>query len=157
MGSKGGDGPTGLRQREAKTLFLRAPYTDWAALKLGYKTEFRSAPMGVIASSVQVPTPVVLYTVSPNMGKRAEALMILVEHHVERLMDIAEKPDSLRRESHPDYDSFRRYWRARTRRRYDALARVAVFQLAPWLPSERSKLGSLLIDRLYGDYYPDNQ
>lgn len=155
MGAGGGDGPSGLCQRELKTLFLRAPYTDWAALKTGHKTEFRAPPMGAISKSVQAPTPVVLYTVSPRLGHRSETLMILLEHHVERLMDIADKPDSLQREGHPDYDSFRRYWRARTRRRYDALARVEVFRIAPWRSSERVRLGAILADRLYGDFYPD--
>lgn len=157
MGSRGGASPTGLIQREAKTLFLRAPYHDWAALAQGRKTEFRATPLGAVAKSVHAPTPVVLYAVSPRLGHRSEKLVVLAEHRVERLMDIADQPESLTREGHPDYDSFRRYWRARSGRRFDPLLRVAVFTLAPWTPSERSRLGPLLIDRLYGEHYPDDQ
>lgn len=155
MGSRGGASPTGFTQREAKTLFLRAPYSDWPALSQGHKTEFRAVPMGAIAASVHAPTPVVLYAVSPRLAQRSEKLAVLVEHHVERLMDIAEHPDSLAREGHADYDSFRRYWRRRTGRRFDPLRRVAVFQIAPWSDTEKQRLGSLLVDRLYGDFYPD--
>ena len=157
MGHSGGASPNGLTQREARTLFLRAPYHDWAALAQGRKTEFRAVPLGAIAKSVRAPTPVVLYAVSPRLYHRSEKLAVLVEHHVERLMDIADKPESLAREGHRDYDSFRRYWRARTGRRFDPLARVAVFRITPWTPSERERLGPLLVDRLYGDFYPDDQ
>lgn len=156
MGHGGSASPNGLTQREAKTLFLRAPYHDWAALAQGHKTEFRANPLGAIAQSVQVPTPVVLYAVSPRLGQRSEKLAVLVEHRIERLMDIGESPESLAAEGFADYDSFRRYWRQRTRRPYRALDRVAVFRLAPWQPSERLRLGLLLCDRLYGDYYPDH-
>lgn len=157
MGSSGGDGPTGLPRHELKTLFLRAPYMDWAALSTGHKTEFRAPPRGAISAMVQAPTPVVLYTVSPTLKVRKHKLVVLVAHRVERLMDIADQPDSLAREGHPSYDSFRRYWRGRTRRRFNALARVEVFQLAPWQQSERQSLGAHLLDRLYGDYLGDHQ
>lgn len=155
MGSRGGTSPTGLTKHETRTLFLRAPYTDWAALAQGLKTEFRATQLGAIANSVRAPTPVVLYAISPRRGQKSAKLVVLVEHHVERLMDIADKPESLTREGHADYDSFRRYWRRRTGRRFDPLLRVAVFQIAPWNASERPRLGSLLIDRLYGEHYPD--
>jgi hypothetical protein len=154
MGSRGGSQPTGLKGRETRTLFLRAPYIDWPALAQGRKTEFRTAPIGAISAMVHAPTPVVLYTVSPRLGHRAEMLVILAEHTVERLVDIADKPESLAREGHESYDSFRRYWRIRTKRPYRPLSKVAVFTLAPWSESEKQRLGSLLIDRLYGEYYP---
>lgn len=157
MGSRGGSSPTGLTQHTAKTLFLRAPYHDWAALSQGFKTEFRATPMGAIATAIHAPTPVVLYAVSPRLGHRSEKLVVLTAHRVERLMDIADQPEALAREGHPDYNSFRRYWRARTGRRYDPLHRVAVFTLAPWKPSERSRLGPLLLDRLYGEFYPGDE
>lgn len=155
MGSRGGASPTGLIQHQAKTLFLRAPYHDWAALSQGIKTEFRATQLGAIGKSVIAPTPVVLYAVSPTLGYRSEVLKVLVDHHIERLMDIADKPDSLERECHPNYDSFRRYWRLRTRRPYRALDKIAVFRLAPWTVEERQRLGPILLDRLYGEHYPD--
>lgn len=155
MARSGGSSPEGLTQREARTLFLKAPYADWPALSQGRKTEFRTAVNKIISASVRAPTPVVLYAVSPRLGHRPTSLMVLVEHRIERLMDIAEAPESLTREGFADYDSFRRYWRARTRRPYRALDRVAVFRLAPWQPSERERLGALLLDRLYGEHYGD--
>lgn len=159
MGAGGGDGPGGHTQRELKTLFLRAPADDWPALTQGLKTEFRAKPMGAFMSTVGTPTPVVLYARAPGSGLERHKLMILVEHRTERLMDIAEQPDALIREGFPTYDHFRRYWRARTRRPYRALDVVQAFRLEPWgamYPDRISyELGRLLLERLYGDYLPD--
>lgn len=150
MGSRGGDAPNGLKQRKLQTLFLRAPFQDWASLTQGYKTEFRSKPKGR-ALLLDAPTPIVLYTVS-SLGRESHRLMVLVEHTTEHLIDIAEKPDSLLREGFETYDHFRRYWRARTKRPYRPLDTVEVFQLAPWAETERLRLGMVLLDRLYGAY-----
>lgn len=159
MGAGGGDGPGGHTQRELKTLFLRAPADDWPALIQGLKTEFRAKPMGAFMSTVAAPTPVVLYARAPGSGLERHELMVLVEHRTERLMDIAEQPDALAREGFPTYDHFRRYWRARTRRPYRALDVVQVFRLAPWPQGTQSlavdQLGRALLQRLYGDYLPD--
>lgn len=156
MGSRGGDSPDGLQQRHLRTLFLRAPHQDWAALTQGYKMEFRLPPRGKMAERFQAPTPVVLYAVSPQLKRRAEKLMILTHHHTEQLMDIGGQPDALIREGMESYDHFRSYWRARTRRPYVPLATVEVFRLAPWPEGTQSlqidQLGRALLQRLYGDY-----
>lgn len=153
MGSQGGGGPNGLTQRHLRTLFLRAPYQDWAALTQGYKTEFRARPKGALRYNA--PTPVVLYAVS-GLGRWTSKLMVLVEHRSERLVDIADQPESLLREGQESYDHFRRYWRARTRRPFRPLDKVEVFQLAPWPSGTQSlqidQLGRVLLERLYGDY-----
>ena len=151
MGSQGGNAPNGLKQKELRTRFLRAPYQDWAALSQGYKTEFRAAPMGVSVRSLQTPTPVVLYAVS-NAGVKKQKLMVLENHETQRLMDIADQPNSLMREGFESYDHFRRYWRARTKRPFRPLQKVEVFHLRPWLRDDPQRLGPALLQRLYGDF-----
>lgn len=148
MGVRGGTAPTGATQRIAKTIFLRAPYADWAALAQGYKTEFRAGPLG--AASIYAPTPVVLYAVSSG-GHRREKLMVLVEHRRERLID-ADRPEALMREGFPTYNEFRMYWRRRSHRPFLPLEEVSVFRLAPWTLAWREKLGAVLLERLYGAY-----
>jgi hypothetical protein len=156
MGSRGGEAPDGLPQHRLRTLFLRAPYQDWAALSQGFKQEFRRPMRGKMAERFQAPTPVVLYAVSTQLGQRSEKLMVLAEHHVESLLDIREKPDSLVREGFETYDHFRSYWRSRTRRPYMPLSKVEVFRLRPWCAhiehNDEMILGALLLERLYDDY-----
>jgi hypothetical protein len=154
MGSQGGSAPNGLKGHELKTRFLRAPYQDWAALDQGYKTEFRALPMGVSVRSLQTPTPVVLYAVS-NAGVKKQKLMVLTRHETQRLMDIADYPESLLREGFETYDHFRRYWRARTKRPFRPLEKVEAFQLRPWLRDDPIALGHLLVQRLYGSFIPE--
>ena len=155
MGAHGGDAPTGLKQHEARTVFLRAPFTDWAALTQGFKTEFRTLPKGVPSKWLHAPTPVVLYTVSPQLERRSEKLMVLAAHHSEYLSDIKDDPQALMREGFQTYDEFRHYWRARTGRRFIPMEKVEVFRIMPWQPTDRLRLGMLLFDRLYGEYLPD--
>lgn len=150
MGASGGVAPSGLPQRQLKTLFLRAPYQDWPALSQGHKTEFRVPVRGKMADRFHAPTPVVLYAVkSPT---HVHKLMVLVEHRVESLLDIDQQPDALRREGFETYEHFRNYWRARTRRPYVPMAKVEVFRLAPWWGVGDVALGEALLERLYGDY-----
>lgn len=151
MGTGGGDGPSGLQQRELRTLFLRAPSHDWAALAQGHKTEFRLPQGGFPSKWIHAPTPVVLYVVS--VAVQAHELMVLTHHHSESLLDIKDDPGALAREGFKTYDHFRSYWRARTRRPYEPLAKVEVFRLAPWIGWKyRDELGMVLLRRLYGDY-----
>jgi hypothetical protein len=157
MGSKGGDAPTGLKQVQLRTVFLRAPFQDWAALSQGHKTEFRVLPRGVPSKWIEAPTPVVLYALSPHLGRRSEKLMVIIEHQQERLADIHEKPESIRREGFETYDQFRRYWRARTGRPYRPLDKVEVFQLQQWTNHNWGQLGERLLERLYGEYMPNGQ
>lgn len=152
MGSRGGSAPNGLVQRQLRTLFLRAPFDDWAAITQGRKTEFRRKPSA--ASEIlgaKTPTPVVLYSVSAG-GTRREKLMVLDGCEIEHLIDIADNPAALAREGFPDYEHFRRYYRARTRKPFRALDKVAAFRVRPWIDGDRDDLGVLLLDRLYGEY-----
>lgn len=156
MGSERWALPSGLVRREAQTIFLRAPSGDWAALRKGYKTEFRLPVRPLRAKRLQVPTPVVIYATARTGPKTM--LMRLVGHAEERLLDIADKPDSLVREGMPTYDHFRTYWRRRTHRPYRPLDKVEVFTLAPWVrnqPAVLDQLGRALLVRLYGEYMED--
>ncbi len=150
MGSRGGNAPNGLKGKELSTRFLRAPFEDWPALSQGYKTEFRAAPMGVAVRSLQAPQPVVLYAASGYVKKKK--LMVLEWHETQRLMDIADDPESLLREGFESYDHFRRYWRARTRKPFRPLQEVEAFRLRPWLQDDPLRLGPSLLERLYGDF-----
>lgn len=156
MGSGGGRHPQGLKQRTLRTLFLRAPYVEWSPLMHGAKQEFRTPSMGAVSGVMDTPTPVVLYAVSPSLGQRRDGLMILTSHHRERLQDIREDPEALRREGCTSYDDFREYWRERTHRPYRALQHVEVFRLEPWgkmYPDRIAyELGLKLLERLYGEY-----
>jgi hypothetical protein len=149
----GGRRPPSARQRTLRTLFLRAPYADWAALVHGHKQEFRTPPSGALAAVIDTPTPVVLYAIPPaRTAALREALMVLVEHRVERLHDIAGNHHSLMREGFASYDEFRAYWKKRTHRPYRAMDTVHVFRLEPYLESAKARLGEALLARLYGDY-----
>lgn len=154
MGSGGGRHPSGLKQRTLRTLFVRAPYVEWAALMHGSKQEFRTPSWGAISGVIDTPTPIVLYAVSPSLGSRREGLMVLLAHHRETLQAIRDDPEALAREGSRTYDEFREYWRERTHRPYRALQQVEVFRVAPWGSISASALGRDLLVRLYGDYLP---
>lgn len=152
MGGRGGNSPDGLKERELRTLFLRAPFQDWAAITQGHKTEFRAKPKGILSRWFDPPTPVVLYAISPTLKTRTEKLMVVTERRSERLLDIKDDADALRREGFATYDEFRGYWRARTRKPFQALDKVEVFRLREWQVNDELVLGAHLLERLYGEY-----
>lgn len=139
-----------------KTLFLRVPIGEWPQISQGYKTELRVPSMGAVRSSYFTPTPVVLYAPVGFPAPRREKLAVLLEHRTERLLDVAENPESLMRENQPSYDHFRAYWRNRTHRPYRPLQEVEVFRIGAWCdePVEQRRLGLHLLRRLYGDFIP---
>ena len=142
--------PADLPQHTLRTLYLRVPSIDWAALSLGNKAEFRLPLQGALGQWYVAPTPVVLYCATPNRTRTK--LAVLVAHRVERLVDIAEDGGGLFREGFETYEDFRRYWRRRTRKPYDPAQQVEVFQIEAWSDVWRWRLGPTVLERLYCDY-----
>lgn len=148
MGAGGGSSPQPWSQYEAKTLFLRVPSIDWAAVKIGTKTEFRVAGRASLAQNVYTPTPVVAYTV--RASQHDSKLMVLTAVWREPLGAITR--ESLAAEGFPDFAHFRRYWMARTHRRFTPLTSVLVYTLRQWTDSDATELGTIMLRRLYRDH-----
>lgn len=135
----------------AATVFLRVPADDWAAVKLGYKREFRAAGHGYPALfRVQTPTAVLAY--ATRDGERYESqLMVLEKTWREPLGAIS--PESLAREGFESIAHFRRYWIARTKRRFKPMAEVQAFVVRRFDPdTDPDALGRVLFERLYGTF-----
>ncbi len=154
MGSDGSHGPRPFTQRQASTIFLRIPTREWVDITRGVKTEFRATPNAVTqALNIEPPTPVVAYRVTRARGADSShdsKLMMLEETWQEPLMAISE--ESLRREGHPDIAHFRRYWMARTRRRFTPTRMVRVFRVRPWAEGDWQAGAEMLMNRLYGQF-----
>lgn len=152
MGSRGGSAPNPYTQRSMSTLFLRVPRVDWARVKIGEKTEFRTqANEAVRIAKANTPTPVVAYSISLNRDHDAQ-LMVLERHRYEPLFAIAEDVEAIRREGYETYDEFRRYWRARLKGIYRPMQKVHVWRVRPWTETDELHFGPELLKRLYGDF-----
>lgn len=145
--------PDGYPMHHLGTRFLRVPIDDWNSVKIFNKREFRTKPRGGGAIyAIECPSPIVAYAVSRN-GARACKLMVLAERRLERLVDIANKPESLELEGFDTYDEFKGYWRKRNAGIYKPLQEVIVHRLAPWPSDEnQGRLGMRMIKRLYGEF-----
>lgn len=155
MGSHGGDAPNPYTQRHASTLFLRVPNGDWARVKIGEKTEFRTMPKeSSRLLRCKTPTPVVAYTVRRALNQYDAALMVLQERRHEPLFAISENPEAITREGFASYDEFRRYWRARMKGVYRPMQMVRVWRVRPWDREAGDALlfGLELLEHLYGDF-----
>jgi len=154
MGSSG-NAPRPYAQHELRTLFVRVPFGDWPAVKIGHKTEFRARPQeSSRVLHVNTPTPVVAYAVNMS-GAYDRQLMVMTHRWREPLIAIAESPESLEREGFADYATFRRYWRARHKGVYRAAEMVWVFRLRAWRQGKSGDsldMGTLLVKRLYGEF-----
>src|SRR5436190_17531907 len=96
-------------ERTLKTIFIAVPSFDWAAVKIGAKTEFRLGT-GTNVLDAKLPTPVVLY--GDGLSAPESMLAVLEAKWREPLAAISE--ESLRREGYPDMAHFRRYWMQKT-------------------------------------------
>lgn len=153
MGAQGGWAPKPWSSYSARTVFLRVPTVDWAAVKVGSKTEFRAAGGKEITQlwNIKVPTPVVAYTVRSG-GVYDKALMVLEATWREPLGAIS--PESIQREGYPDMAHFRRYWMSRTHRRFTPLTSVQVYRVRAWQNGDLTALGEALLQRLYQEHLP---
>lgn len=151
MGSSG-DGPKPWRQAEARTVFLRVPYSEYAQVIAGRKSEFRASPRACSQLwSVEPPLPVVAYAIFPSRGYRGE-LMLLQGMWREPLGAIS--AESLERERQPDMAHFRRYWMKREKTAFKPTRMVSVFRVRPWSEHDRDEMAFKLLYRLYGEHLP---
>lgn len=157
--SGGSRGPRPYTQRRLSTFFLRVPAIDWVPVTHGVKSEFRAAPnqvpQALLRDTIELPTPVVAYRVSTEGGHahrliHAHRLMVLEETWVEPLGAISE--EGLRREGFESVAHFRRYWMARSRRRFRPLQKVRVFRVRLIVPGDWEAFAEVFMDRLYGEF-----
>lgn len=149
MGASG-EGPRPFTQRQARTIFLRVPYSEWALVRSGRKREFRASP-GACSQlwSVETPTPVVAYAIDPMRGYKRQ-LMVLEERWQEPLGAISK--ESLEREGQPDIAHFRRYWMKREKTAFKPTRMVTAYRVRPLEPADERAMAERLFDRLYGEF-----
>lgn len=141
------------RRKRARTLFLRVPLEDWAAVSLGFKTEFRTRPecSPNLPDLRWLPGPVVAYK-KHGSGRGQSKLMVLEERRVEPLFALTEDPEGVGREGFASYEEFRRYWRRRNGGIYKPLEMVAVHRIRPFTPEDVPVFAEKLFTHLYGDW-----
>lgn len=153
MGSDGSRGPKPYTQHQARTLFLRVPVDDWAAVRGGFKTEFRGQPGNLSGLKfVDPPTPVVAYSYSRSHGYDA-ALMVLEDRYQEPLLAIT--PEALEREGFPDIAHYRRYMVHREGKRFNPNAEVTAYRVRPWKAGDERRFADRILEKLYGAFLPD--
>lgn len=141
------DSPSPWPQYEVRTTFLRVPTIDWAAVKLGIKTEFRATGRAATQLwNVTTPCPVVGYRVSKGAGHDSR-LLVLESTWSEPLGAIS--PESLAREGVSSLAEFRSYWSRRTEHRFPPLQTVQVYRVRPLLTDDRVPLACGLLEKLY--------
>lgn len=144
--------PKPFTQRRVSTAFLRVPSGDWAAVRRGFKSEFRATGRGYPSfSSLEVPTPVVAYMTRTGHDHEGQ-LMVLERWWREPLGAIS--PESLQREGFESMAHFRRYWMGRTHKRFSPLTMVHVYRVRPFTIHDREPLAMALFDRLYAGWAP---
>ncbi len=151
MGAKGGSSPQPWAQYKVSTTFLRVPPVDWAAVKHGSKSEFRSVGTRAVSQfkNLEPPTPVVAYVVK-SLGQYDSQLMVLTAMWTEPLGAIS--AESLEAEGFPDIAHFRRYWMARTHRRFRPLTMVQVYRVRQYTDNDAVVMGVRLHNKLYRDH-----
>jgi len=154
VASDGSRGPKPFTQVRQSTVFLRVPTTDWPLVKRGIKREFRSNTGRNKTPKlwhVEPPMPVVAYVVD-QQGRHDARLMVLEDMRSEPLGAIS--PESLELEGFASLAEFRRYWMKREGRRFQPTRPVYVYRLRPWESGDAELMGRRLLERLYGDFVP---
>ena len=121
-------------------------------MRQGRKREFR-VPVGEREYQhwrVDCPTAVVAYTRRRLPPHPEPVLMVLEAVWQERLMAIT--PESLAAEGCANFKEFRTRWIRRTKRLFEPLRLVWVFQVRPFEEGDRAMLADRLFERLYGSY-----
>lgn len=145
-----GSSPRPWTQFSAKTVFLRVPVEDWAAVSVGTKTEFRIPGRPAWALRVKPPTPVVAYAQHRNGVRVGNQLMLLEQTRSEPLGYLTD--EALAREGFPDFAHFRRYWMKRRKEHFRPGDLCQVFRVRRITTDEYDYLGRLLLARLYGEH-----
>lgn len=150
MAEPKGVGPGPYQAVRLRTTFLRVPAQDWNAVEQGHKTEFRTSGYhSTNLLGVRCPIPAVAYRVLP--GKIYDSTLVVLESiWTEPLAAMSE--ESLRREGHETFAHFRRYWMARTGKRFTPLTKVQVHRLRPFKSEDRPAMADALLERLYGGW-----
>lgn len=152
MAADGSRGPRPFTQRRVSTTFLRVPTRDWAAVKRGYKTEFR-AGVGKNAVpqlfGVQTPIPVLAYSI--RNGRHDAQMMVLEALWQEPLGAIS--PESLAREGFASLADFRAYWVAREHKRFTPTRQVFAYRVRQWAPGDADALAQRIFEHLYGEFF----
>lgn len=150
MGNDGSNAPQPWVQRQARTLFLRVPNSEWISVSRGSKREFRASQRAVSALwNVEPPTPVVAYRQHKVYGYDSK-LMVLEEKWQEPLGAIS--AESLRREGFETLTEFRKHWMRRERRRFAPTRLVTCYRVRPWLEVDKEIMGRSLLETLYGEF-----
>lgn len=139
-----------LPVRSAKTLMMRVPRVDWAAICAGTKTQLRGVGGGMPAfGNVKLPRPIVIYSFVRFRATAEQRLHVIESVELEPLGAIT--PEGLAAEGMADLKEFRRYWIER----YDGfkpLCVVKVYTLRPWQDGDRERFGDVLLSYLYGPW-----
>lgn len=142
-------------QREATTLRLKVPRMDWPAVVCGEKRQFRlPVRMGPDLRFVDLPRPVVAYTLSPLIGEMETRLMVVTAFDRGPLGAITQEDIEL--EGFANLPEFRRYWKHRFHRTggFKPLMPVNAYTLRPWAADDAESFGRVLLEHLYGEYLP---
>lgn len=147
-----------LPVRRASTLTLKVARVDWAPVIAGTKTQFRGNGRGSPTfDNVQLPRPVVLYSVQPIRRDVETRLAVLERVRREPLASIS--PEDLAAEGMADLKEFRLYWTARHRNRghgkgagFKPLQIVNVYELSLWREGDRERFGDVFMQFFYGPF-----
>lgn len=146
------------RQTQLKTPFVHVPVVDWAAVRIGQKREFRTAPHGNLPAAHNMPFMPILAVAwtRTKAGIRREELMILEEAWMEVLHAISQA--SIEAEGFSTRAEFKRYWRVRYGGTgWRALSRVMVIRVRPLEPGDLEQQAEALQRHLYGLWLPGDE
>lgn len=149
--------PREFLRRDMRNIRLHLPATDYAAIRVGAKREFRNYGRRAF-DGVEFPTPVVGYCALPGwVSENAlegvqTCLLTLTESWVEPLGAISS--ESLTMEGFPDdLKAFRRYFAARyPKGGFRPLANVIVYRVRPLTEADEEDFREAMWQRLYGQY-----
>lgn len=139
-------------RRQTKTIQLKVPRVDWAAVIAGEKTQWRDTAHGPQFDLTDLPRPVVLHSYQ-KFRRDAEARLAVLES-AEREPLGAISPESLAAEGMASLSDFRKYWIERHKRvgYFMPLTTVMVYTVRPWQPDDREHFADKLLTYLYGPW-----
>lgn len=151
MASDGTHGPKPWKKLRASTTFVRVPHSEWNAVKLGYKTEFRTNTATSLFN-VRPPTLVVAYAIDA-IGRYEAKLMVLEDLWQEPLGAITE--ESLANEGFATMAEFRKHWMAREHRRFRPTRTIFAYRVRLADGEDLIQQGERLVELLYGEFLPE--
>lgn len=131
-------------------LWLRVPAPEWAAVKHGVKTEFRSHYRTLSLANVEKPTPVILFRAERG-AELDTRLAVLLEARAEALGAITE--ESLKNEGVDTLAEFKVRWTASRDKRFDPFKKVYVYTVRPWDVFDEERFEKLIFNKLYPEEF----